>query len=82
MHISRRLLEASAELVRAGVPLSAVLSSGRLVREHADALADLFVRVLRTHTAHSEPDQLRTLAQAVVDAELSMALDRRLRDDD
>ncbi|WP_250291227.1 MerR family transcriptional regulator [Streptomyces atroolivaceus] len=82
VHISRRLLDASSELVRAGVPLDAVLSSGRQVREHADALADLFVRVLRAHTAQTEPEQLRTLAQAVVDAELSMALDRRLREDD
>ena len=82
VHISRRLLEASSELVRAGVPLDAVLSAGRQVREHADALADLFVRVLRTHTARTDPDQLRTLAHAVVDAELSMALDRRLREDD
>ncbi|MET9593614.1 MerR family transcriptional regulator [Streptomyces sp. NPDC006516] len=81
VHISRRLLEASSELVRAGVPLDAVLAAGRQVREHADALADLFVRVLRTHTARTEPDQLRTLAQAVVDAELSMALDRRLREE-
>lgn len=82
VHISRRLLEASSELVRAGVPLEAVLTAGREVREHADALADLFVRVLRTHTAATGPDQLRTVAQAVVDAELSMALDRRLREDD
>ncbi|MFG2588931.1 MerR family transcriptional regulator [Streptomyces sp. NPDC048438] len=82
VHISRRLLEASSELVRAGVPLDAVLTAGRQVREHADALADLFVRVLRTHTAQTEPEQLRTLAQAVVDAELSMALDRRLRRED
>ncbi|MBD2832372.1 MULTISPECIES: MerR family transcriptional regulator [Streptomyces] len=81
VHISRRLLDASSELVRAGVPLDAVLSSGRQVREHADALADLFVRVLRTHTTDSDPGQLRTLAHAVVDAELSMALDRRLRED-
>ncbi|MER5550238.1 MerR family transcriptional regulator [Streptomyces sp. NPDC002793] len=82
VHISRRLLEASSELVRAGVPLDAVLSSGRQVREHADALADLFVRVLRAHTARTEPEHLRALAHAVVDAELSMALDRRLREDD
>ncbi|WP_307128949.1 MerR family transcriptional regulator [Streptomyces sp. B1I3] len=79
VHISRRLLEVSAELVRAGVPLSAVLASGRLVREHADALADLFVHTLSTHTANTDSEQLRTLAHAVVDAELSMALDRRLR---
>lgn len=79
VHISRSLLEASAELVREGVPLSVVLASGRRVREHADALADLFVRVLRAHTTESEPAQLRPLAHAVMDAELSMALDRRLR---
>ncbi|MFE7327154.1 MerR family transcriptional regulator [Streptomyces sp. NPDC057565] len=82
VHISRRLLEVSAELVREGVPLSTVLSAGRRVREHADALADLFVQVLQAHTTESEPPQLRPLARAVVDAELSMALDRRLRRDD
>ncbi|MBT2898419.1 MULTISPECIES: MerR family transcriptional regulator [unclassified Streptomyces] len=82
VHISRRLLEVSAELVREGVPLSTVLSSGRRVREHADALAEIFVRVLHAHTKETEPTQLRPLARAVVDAELSMALDRRLRRED
>ncbi|MDF9804394.1 DNA-binding transcriptional MerR regulator [Streptomyces sp. HB372] len=82
VHISRRLLEVSAELVREGVPLSTVLSSGRRVREHADALAEIFVRVLHAHTKETEPEQLRPLARAVVDAELSMALDRRLRRED
>jgi DNA-binding transcriptional MerR regulator len=81
VHISRRLLEVSAELVREGVPLSTVLAAGRRVREHADALAELFVQVLRAHTTETEPPQLRPLARAVVDAELSMALDRRLRRD-
>ncbi|MFI6059852.1 MerR family transcriptional regulator [Streptomyces sp. NPDC051286] len=82
VHISRRLLEASAELVREGVPLSTVLAAGRRVREHADALAELFVQVLQAHTAQTELPRLRPLARAVVDAELSMALDRRLRRDD
>lgn len=81
VHISRRLLEVSAELVREGVPLATVLASGRRVREHADALADLFVSTLRDHSTQEEPPQLRPLARAVVDAELSMALDRRLRRD-
>ncbi|MFE6665807.1 MerR family transcriptional regulator [Streptomyces sp. NPDC057697] len=79
VHISRRLLEVSSELVREGVPLATVLSAGRRVREHADALAELFVGVLENHSDDPEPPQLRPLARAVVDAELSMALDRRLR---
>ncbi|MFJ4503271.1 MerR family transcriptional regulator [Streptomyces sp. NPDC088864] len=88
VHISRRLLEVSAELVREGVPLATVLATGRRVREHADALADLFVAVLQEYGPEPpaaeggevvEPPQLRPLARAVIDAELSMALDRRLR---
>jgi DNA-binding transcriptional MerR regulator len=79
VHISRRLLEVSAALVRAGVPLAAVLDAGRRVRTHADALAELFVGVLREHAADTEMDRLRPLAKSVVEAELSMALDRRLR---
>ncbi|MEU9460391.1 MerR family transcriptional regulator [Streptomyces sp. NPDC048312] len=80
VHISRRLLEVSSQLVREGVPLATVLAAGRRVREHADALAELFVGVLEDQGGdETEPPQLRPLARAVVDAELSMALDRRLR---
>ncbi|MFI2368486.1 MerR family transcriptional regulator [Streptomyces sp. NPDC018833] len=79
VHISRRLLDVSAELVREGVPLSAVLEAGRRVRTHADALADLFIDMLTAHSAESELERLRPLAKSVVDAELSMAMDRRLR---
>ena len=78
VHISRRLLEASAELVREGVPLATILAAGRSVREHADALADLFVETLQAHTAEGEVERLRPLAKSVVEAELSMAMDRRL----
>ncbi|WP_030786424.1 MerR family transcriptional regulator [Streptomyces sp. NRRL S-920] len=81
VHISRRLLDASSTLVRKGVPLAAVLEAGRLVREHADALAELFITVMRTHTpdtAEVDIEQLRPVAKSVVEAELSMALDRRL----
>ncbi|WP_409236848.1 MerR family transcriptional regulator [Streptomyces sp. PA5.6] len=83
VHISRRLLDASSTLVRKGVPLAAVLEAGQRVREHADALAELFITVMRTHTpdtADVDIDQLRPLAKSVVEAELSMALDRRLKD--
>ncbi|MFF0065887.1 MerR family transcriptional regulator [Streptomyces sp. NPDC005279] len=78
VHISRRLLDVSAALVREGVPLAAVLDTGRRVRAHADALAELFVEVLNTHTPQGGADRLRPLAKSVVDAELSMAMDRLL----
>ncbi|WP_446041874.1 MerR family transcriptional regulator [Streptomyces sp. SID1121] len=78
VHISRRLLDASAALVREGVPLAAVLAAAAEVRAHATALADLFTTTLQTHTPHPDPTTLRPLAQSVVAAELSMALDRRL----
>ncbi|WP_328682554.1 MerR family transcriptional regulator [Streptomyces sp. NBC_00322] len=79
VHISRRLLDVSAALVREGVPLSVVLDAARRVRSHADALADLFAEVLSAHTPEGEVERLRPLAKSVVEAELSMALDRRLR---
>ncbi|CAM5286828.1 MerR family transcriptional regulator [Streptomyces badius] len=82
-YISRRLLEVSAvELVREGVPLATVLSSGRR-RPRARGGARGNLRTDRhAHTKETEPAQLRPLARAVVDAELSMALDRRLRRED
>ncbi|MDI3421802.1 MerR family transcriptional regulator [Streptomyces luteolus] len=78
VHISRRLLDVSAALVREGVPLAEVLAAGRKVREHADAMAELFMTILRDHTPESDPEKLRPLAKAVVEAELSLAMDRRL----
>lgn len=68
--------------MREGVPLATVLSTGRRIREHAESLAEIFVRVIQVHAADSPIDKLRPLARAVVDAELSMALDRRLRESD
>jgi DNA-binding transcriptional MerR regulator len=97
LHISRRLLDTSAALVREGVPLSAVLAAGREVRSHVDAIADLFTQVVKTHVlgptagsaADLEPgeahriaeslDRLRPLAKNIVDAEMSLAMDRRVR---
>lgn len=80
VHISRRLLDVSAALVKEGIPLAAVLEAGRAVREHADALAGLFTELLRTHAEEKDVQRLRPLAKSVVEAELSMALDRRLRE--
>lgn len=79
VHISRRLLDVSAALVREGVPLAAVLEAGRQVRVHADALAELFIGLLTEHSADGRMEKLRPLAKSVVEAELSMAMDRRLR---
>ncbi|MER7758622.1 MerR family transcriptional regulator [Streptomyces sp. NPDC097619] len=87
VHVSRRLLDVSSALVREGVPLAAVLEAGRRVREHADAMARLFGELVATHLSAdgADPaaavDRLRPLAKSVVEAELSMAMDRLLRGD-
>ncbi|MGW0550669.1 MerR family transcriptional regulator [Streptomyces altiplanensis] len=92
VHISRRLLDVSAALVREGVPLAAVLRAGKEVREHATAMAEIFTAMVRSHLTDDAPDgdapgnglaapleRLRPLAKSVVEAELSMALDRLIR---
>ncbi|MFE4424199.1 MerR family transcriptional regulator [Streptomyces sp. NPDC056817] len=79
VHISRRLLDVSAALVREGIPLAEVLEAGRRVREHADALAELFTALILRHGPEDDLNRLRPLAKSVVEAEVSMALDRRLR---
>ncbi|MEU9607702.1 MerR family transcriptional regulator [Streptomyces sp. NPDC048057] len=84
VHTSRRLLDVSAALVREGVPLGEVLAAGRSVRTHVDALATLFVEMVREHapTGAERTERLRSLAKSVMEAELSMALDRALRTDE
>ncbi|MFD4970135.1 MerR family transcriptional regulator [Streptomyces sp. NPDC058424] len=79
VHISHRLLDVSAALVREGIPLAEVLEAGRRVREHADALAELFTALILRHGPEDDLKRLRPLAKSVVEAEVSMALDRRLR---
>ncbi|WP_338897774.1 MerR family transcriptional regulator [Streptomyces sp. TG1A-60] len=81
VHISRRLLDVSAALVREGVPLADVLAAGRRVRTHAEALAALFTDLILTRPDRTPEDlrRLRPLAKSVAEAELSLALDRRLR---
>ncbi|MGY1456634.1 MerR family transcriptional regulator [Streptomyces sp. SS8] len=93
VHVSRRLLDASTSLVGEGIPLGAVLEAGRVVREHADAVADLFTNLVRAHlftgVRELSPDdlrrlsdvmdRLRPLAEQVVDVELALAMDRRVR---
>ncbi|MEX1655989.1 MerR family transcriptional regulator [Streptomyces pseudovenezuelae] len=79
VHISRRLLDVSSELVREGIPLGEVLAAGKRVREHADDLAELFADLVLRHATEPDLHRLRPLARSVVEAELSLALDRRLR---
>jgi DNA-binding transcriptional MerR regulator len=79
VHISRRLLDVSSALVREGIPLAEVLAVGKHVREHADALAALFTDLVLRHAGEDDLGRLRPLARSVVEAELSLALDRRQR---
>ncbi|MCZ7414752.1 MerR family transcriptional regulator [Streptomyces sp. WMMC897] len=88
VHISRRLLDASAALVREGIPLAEVLAGAREVRAHVEAISAVFADVLTEHLLsgdrHAEDvatavDRLRPYAKHIVDAELSMALDRGVR---
>jgi DNA-binding transcriptional MerR regulator len=79
VHISRRLLDVSSALVREGIPLAEVLTAGKRVREHADALAEMFAELVLRHAGEDDLHRLRPLARSVVEAELSLALDRRLR---
>ncbi|WP_406415523.1 MerR family transcriptional regulator [Streptomyces sp. NBC_01614] len=79
VHISRRLLDVSAALVREGIPLAEVLAAGKQVREHVDDLAEMFADLVLRHARETDLQRLRPLARSVVEAELSLALDRRLR---
>ncbi|MEU3712438.1 MerR family transcriptional regulator [Streptomyces catenulae] len=95
VHTSRRLLDASTTLVARGIPLAAVLEAGRAVRTHADAVAAIAATLFRTHLidpptgappAAREIDhlsgtleELHPVFQTVIDAEITMAMDRRVR---
>jgi DNA-binding transcriptional MerR regulator len=79
VHISRRLLDVSSALVREGIPLAEVLAAGKQVREHVDDLAEMFADLVLRHAREDDLQRLRPLARSVVEAELSLALDRRLR---
>ncbi|MFJ5840980.1 MerR family transcriptional regulator [Streptomyces shenzhenensis] len=78
VHISRRLLDVSSALVREGIPLADVLTAAGRVREHADALADMFAELVLRHAPEDDIDRLRPLARSILEAEFSLALDRRL----
>ncbi|HJD83663.1 MerR family transcriptional regulator [Kitasatospora aureofaciens] len=48
-HVSRRLMDATTELVAEGVPLAAVLDASRRTREYVDAIAEIFIEVVSEH---------------------------------
>ncbi|MFG2791246.1 MerR family transcriptional regulator [Streptomyces sp. NPDC048419] len=79
VHISRRLLDVSSALVREGIPLAEVLAAGARVREHVDELAEMFADLVLRHAAEKDLQRLRPLARSVVEAEMSLALDRQLQ---
>ncbi|WP_329569995.1 MerR family transcriptional regulator [Kitasatospora sp. NBC_01266] len=46
-HVSRRLMDATVALIEEGVPLAAVLDASRKAQEYADAVAEVFVGLIR-----------------------------------
>jgi len=88
-----RMLRVGAELVAAGIPLSAVLALGQKLRGDIDRVAVAFVDLVATHVFEpvGEPipaaevprltelvRRLRPLAKEAVDAELADAMDRHV----
>ncbi|WP_308188939.1 MerR family transcriptional regulator [Streptacidiphilus sp. ASG 303] len=96
-HVSRRLLDATVALVREGVPLAGVLEVARRTQEYADAVADLFVRLVgerllagledgtpsadEAHRLTESVLRVRPLGRAVADAQFTLAMDRRVREE-
>jgi DNA-binding transcriptional MerR regulator len=85
---SPRLLEAGAELVAAGVPLTAVLDLAETLKTHLDEVARHLFQMFDTHVAQEgrPPSdvaeallRVRPFAREAVDALLSMALERESR---
>ncbi|WP_342795276.1 MerR family transcriptional regulator [Kitasatospora viridis] len=95
-HVSRRLMDATVALVHEDIPLAAVLDTARKAQEFADAIAEVFVGLIRDQLlgalAAEEPlppgeaahlteqlHRIRPLARTVADAQIGLALDRRVR---
>ena len=94
IHVSRRLLDLAAVLVREGIPLPAILSTGRELQAGLDKIASLFVDLVITHVLDRRGgappphevtrltemiERLRPIARTALDAEFSRAMDRRAR---
>jgi len=94
IQISRPLFDTAAALVREGIPLPAILATGRELQAGLDKMASLFVELVVTHvlgrgSGTPPPDEvarltetierLRPVARTALDAEFSRAMDRRAR---
>jgi DNA-binding transcriptional MerR regulator len=94
IHVSRRLLDTTTALVREGIPLSAILATGRELQAGMDTMASLFVELVIAHVVDRRGgappphevarltetiERLRPVARAVLDAEFGRAMDRRAR---
>jgi DNA-binding transcriptional MerR regulator len=94
VHVSRRLLDTAAVLVREGIPLPAILATGRELQSGLDKMASLFVELVITNvldrSSGAPPphevarlaetiERLRPIARTVLDAEFGRAMDRRAR---
>ncbi|MFC0042381.1 MerR family transcriptional regulator [Actinomadura rayongensis] len=93
LHTSRRLLDATAELVRAGIPLRSILAISWELEAAYDRMAFGFVQLVRTHLVDRLPeppthaelerlaavvDRLRPVARTVADEHFGRAMDRRI----
>jgi DNA-binding transcriptional MerR regulator len=94
MYVSRRLLDTATVLAREGIPLPAILATGRELQSGLDKMASLFVEIVITHvldrSGGAPPphevariaetiERLRPIARTVLDAEFGRAMDRRSR---
>jgi DNA-binding transcriptional MerR regulator len=93
-HVSRRLLDTTAALVREGIPLPAILATGRELQAGLDTLASLLVELVISHVFDHPSGwppprevarlaetikRLRPVARTVIEAEFARAMDRRAR---
>ncbi|WP_344594688.1 MerR family transcriptional regulator [Actinomadura vinacea] len=89
-HWSRRQLDATITLVRAGVPLAEVLSASQELQRRMDEVAAVFIGLISTHVVGPMAGQdlagltgvlaeLRPGAQVAVEAGFARAMDRRVR---
>ena len=95
LHVSRRLLDTTTILVREGIPLPAILATGRELQAGLDKIAALLVELVTSYAldvsggAPPPPqdvarltetiERLRPIARTVIDAEFGRAMDRRAR---